>query len=283
MGYFDKAIQTKLEDDELAHHGILGQKWGVRRYQNPDGTLTEEGKKRVRQGMPGINKTLQEGKSQVYRKKTIGSIKAAVSDLGVLSGTTAAGAGIGTLAGGPIGGSIGAAAGYFAGIIGGGITAYFVKKHADVKADAIDREYELLSSQMVKELGKTKLSDLEIPDNTKASKEASKPTAVMVTSSEAKKLGLDDSTKFTEKESSDFWKAYAKQAEKSTKNNSTDNKFQDAKKQAAIKDRVSQAKKTNKFDMEFLEQNGDLDPRTGDQLKGKELYDAYEKWLKENQ
>ena len=28
----------------LAHHGIKGQKWGVRRYQNEDGTLTEEGK-----------------------------------------------------------------------------------------------------------------------------------------------------------------------------------------------------------------------------------------------
>ena len=31
---------------ELYHHGIKGQKWGVRRFQNPDGTLTEEGNKR---------------------------------------------------------------------------------------------------------------------------------------------------------------------------------------------------------------------------------------------
>lgn len=34
------------EDNYLAHHGIIGQKWGVRRYQNPDGTLTAEGKAR---------------------------------------------------------------------------------------------------------------------------------------------------------------------------------------------------------------------------------------------
>ena len=30
----------------LAHHGVKGQKWGIRRYQNADGSLTEAGKKR---------------------------------------------------------------------------------------------------------------------------------------------------------------------------------------------------------------------------------------------
>lgn len=33
--------------NELYHHGIKGQKWGVRRYRNRDGTLTELGKRRI--------------------------------------------------------------------------------------------------------------------------------------------------------------------------------------------------------------------------------------------
>ena len=39
--------QYPLQPDELYHHGIPGQKWGRRRYQNPDGSLTALGRSRL--------------------------------------------------------------------------------------------------------------------------------------------------------------------------------------------------------------------------------------------
>lgn len=43
---------------EIYHHGIKGQKWGVRRYQNKNGTLTPAGKKRL-------------AKNEAYRDKLV--------------------------------------------------------------------------------------------------------------------------------------------------------------------------------------------------------------------
>ena len=39
-----------VRESELAHHGIKGQKWGVRRFRNKDGSLTPAGKRRYKSG-----------------------------------------------------------------------------------------------------------------------------------------------------------------------------------------------------------------------------------------
>jgi len=62
--------------DELYHHGIKGQKWGVRRFQNSDGTLTAEGKRHYGKTVfvSGSSKT-QSIDSGYYRKSLPKSIR----------------------------------------------------------------------------------------------------------------------------------------------------------------------------------------------------------------
>lgn len=57
-------------DDYLAHHGIKGQRWGVRRYQNEDGTYTAVGKKRRVRIESKYDKELN--RSKEFYKKTLG-------------------------------------------------------------------------------------------------------------------------------------------------------------------------------------------------------------------
>ena len=46
MGKYNGMVYVYDEEESLAHYGIMGQKWGIRRFQNEDRTLTPEGKER---------------------------------------------------------------------------------------------------------------------------------------------------------------------------------------------------------------------------------------------
>lgn len=59
-----------LNTEHLEHHGILGMKWGVRRFQNKDGTRTAAGKKRYSDDSDAEKKT-DKVKSTKPKKRTV--------------------------------------------------------------------------------------------------------------------------------------------------------------------------------------------------------------------
>lgn len=54
--------------DELQHHGVKGQRWGVRRYQNKDGSLTKAGKRRLQKIEAKDSKWAKKNYDKIYNK-----------------------------------------------------------------------------------------------------------------------------------------------------------------------------------------------------------------------
>jgi hypothetical protein len=61
----------EIDDDELYHFGILGQKWGLRRFQNKDGSLTPDGRRRY-----GVGDMVR----QINKKRLLSAYKASSKD-----------------------------------------------------------------------------------------------------------------------------------------------------------------------------------------------------------
>ena len=73
-GYFVLPTQEELE---LAHHGILGQRWGIRRYQNADGSLTPAGLKRYGSKENYLAVKRASAESEAYAIRSKAKLKAA--------------------------------------------------------------------------------------------------------------------------------------------------------------------------------------------------------------
>ena len=274
MGYYG----VDQNSNELEHHGVLGQKWGVRRYQNKDGSLTAEGKRRVyaqaadggyesfrhrhrraidaakyendiKRNQKKLDRAYEKGNDKKIAKYTEAdrmlknNRDIMVKDLSpeqIQMGRDYLTQMKATAIGTIIAGPIGGAA--------AGIGVRYANKMPETEKKVYAQEAE-----------RRKMFDEETKPIKEAQRDAEK----------AKRAYIDYQTQDPEEHSNLYSQQLAKDYE--------------AKKQKVIDEKVKLAKKTNHYDMEFLERNLDVDDETGEQLKGKALDDAYRKYLqKEN-
>lgn len=246
-------------DDYLEHHGILGMKWGVRRYQNPDGSLTAAGRRHY-----GRNYTIRELKKNIQSASTYEEKKAAVTankvnritktnyrNASTLAATSLGGlTGAGTMAGLmyaglmsvnpllPIASLVGGIASGKAINAGRGFINHFRNVRVEMIDRALDKEHYENKSNKDERLNRAvgMLNDLDNHD-------------------------IDGYKKKRSSFSGDLEKDYTER----------------------IIDDVRVARETGNYAMEFLERGLDQNQKTGEDLKGKELDEAYLKYLLEEE
>lgn len=70
-----------MDNNELLHWGVKGMRWGVRRYQNKDGTLTPAGKKRYKDEMDKLKAEEKSIKAREATKAKLAKLDAKRSEL----------------------------------------------------------------------------------------------------------------------------------------------------------------------------------------------------------
>lgn len=196
------------EDHYLAHHGILGQKWGIRRYQNPDGSLTDAGYKRYGK------KHLDANMKQDIRKKKQMDMQSTATATGIAA---IGGATLALATGGSLPLSLLASAGSTAAVnsIRHRIsTAKLKSDYAKMVAERKKGEDEINGILKSKQ---ERANFFEKDKKRDPAKYKDEPEFAMLTPDEAKKLGLDESTKVPDEEAAEFWKALAAEYEKKKK------------------------------------------------------------------
>ena len=193
----------------IEHHGILGMKWGVRRYQNADGSLTDAGRKHY--GVKRIKQEASSIKDPYDKQKYSMQEKQKATDKGTfhMSAAAAGGAGLatGALTKAAIANAVASGASSVYLPVLGLAMATPVGQIASIAALTAGTAGTIYSIYREK-----KINQLMLDNVTDASK---KPLKVEVTNNKKPTVAmvpagtLPESTRITGKEESDFWKSLA--------------------------------------------------------------------------